>query len=320
MLREGWSPPKVHLNVLSSHGGLGDQLARLPAFRHVHDTLPHVSQTIWVQDYALELVRYLMPEGPRLAWRRLSEAPYMLSRPLIEFDPNRVTSLALHLTVQAFLMMTDSLPPSREAMGYPRAPKVELPSWLPERLIIDQEPEYVVLTTDYTSRTRQWPSYHINALGLELRKHNFTPVLLGSTAPMITGVPNDDIKPRHDDGIDASLFIDLRGKTTLIEALGIMQRSKAVVGVDNGLLHLAHCTDVPVVYGLTTLKPEHRIPYRGIGSTRVIEAQVPCGGCQSRGAFVNQDWRECIFDDYACTLTLTSERFLEALKKLKILA
>jgi len=70
--------------------------------------------------------------------------------------------------------------------------------------------------------------------------------------------------------------------------------------------------------GFTTLLPEHRLPVREAGLTEVLEAQVPCNGCQSRGFAINHDWRKCIFDDYACTLTLTAERFFEKLKILGV--
>jgi hypothetical protein len=67
---------------------------------------------------------------------------------------------------------------------------------------------------------------------------------------------------------------------------------------------------------LTSLIPEHRVPYRKEGRTEVIVPTLPCGGCQSKGFAVNMDWRRCIFDDYACTLELTANRFFERLEKL----
>jgi hypothetical protein len=169
-----------------------------------------------------------------------------------------------------------------------------------------------------------------------LRSKGLTPVLLGTTEKLDVGIPNDGIEAKISSEIDKSLFVDLTNKTTLVEALGVIQRAKAVVGVDNGLLHLAHCTDVPIVYGLSSLLPEHRIPYRapapprtameafhgGVrehGATEIIVADVPCSGCQSRGFAINNDWRTCLFDDYACTLTLTSAKYLAKLKVLGVL-
>lgn len=333
MLREEWTPPAVHLNVISAQGGLGDTLARLPAFRYMHDEFPHVSSTLYIQDGWLELVKFLLPETGRRTYRSYSEARHGMKKPMIVFEKDRLTTLNLHLTDHAFLILMDMLPPSQEAKAYIKAPPVELHPNSDEAL----DTEMVIFTTDYTAPSRQWPAVHINTLAKKVIEAGLTPVLLGTTEPIPTGAEADDIIPRQTSGIDASRFIDLRNKTTLIEALGIIQRAKAVVGADNGLLHLAHCTDTPVVMGFTSLKPEHRIPVRlkpwrnaleagligsdlarGAQLTKTVEARVPCKGCQSRGFAINHDWRTCLFDDYICTLTLTAERFWEKLKELKV--
>lgn len=343
-LREGWTPPTTKLNIVMGRGGLGDAIARLPALRYMEEHYTHVEACCYVQDGWLDLVRYLLPASNRRHYKRLSECPYYLSSPKAEFDEERLTTLNLHLTDHAFLMMMEMLPPSREARAYPRARSVEffgdqLGESENERLA-----KAVVFTTDYTAPSRQWPAVHINTLALKVRGAGLTPVLIGTTEPIPSGVEHDPIRPRTDGGIKSDLFIDLRNKTTLIEALGVMQRARAVVGVDNGLLHLAHCTDVPVVVAYTTLDPTHRLPVRQMTKangepvlpgchdsgraaalTRVIEPLVPCKGCQSRGWNIQKDvlgrpidWRKCLFDDYACTLTLTADRFYKALQELKV--
>ncbi len=327
-LRPGWEPPKVHLNILSGYGGLGDTIARLPAFRYLHDHYEHVSATIYVLDGFYDLVRYLLPPTPRREYKKLSEAPWGLKKPIVEFDPDRITSLHLHLTDQAFLMLMDMLPPTQADKAYVRAEKVKFRNNKFRKV----ESGTVVFTTDFTAATRAWPAVHINTLGRMVREAGLTPVLLGSTEPIPTGATDDFITARTDKGINTEIFLDLRGKTTLIEALAVIQRSRAVVGVDNGLLHLAHCTDVPVVMGFTSLTPEHRVPVReaygpyamlpdvvrGAELTKVLTALVPCAGCQSRGFAVNMDWRNCVFDDYLCLMTLTASRFWDKLKELKV--
>lgn len=335
-LRSGWSPPQVNLNIISGRGGLGDSIARLPAFRYMHDTYKHVSAIIYVQDGWLDLIKYLLPETERRKYKKLSEAPWELKKPYVEFDENRLTTLHLHLTDHAFLILMDMLPPTRADKAYPRAPRTELASVAADtlKLLATSDPRMVIFTTDYTAPSRQWLSVHANRLAMMCAERGLTPVLLGSTQPIKTGVENDDIIPRQNDGLRPDLFLDLRGKTTLIEALGVIQRARAVVGVDNGLLHLAHCTDTPVVMGFSTLSPAHRVPVRflktplpgchdagrGAALTEVVEAKVPCAGCQSRGFAINTDWRECVMPDhqYACLLTLTADRFWDKLKKLGV--
>ena len=47
--------------------------------------------------------------------------------------------------------------------------------------------------------------------------------------------------------VAAGLAEDLRGKLTLTEVAGALERAKAVLSLDNGILHLAASTDTPVV-------------------------------------------------------------------------
>lgn len=325
-MRLGWAPPLVHLNIISGRGGLGDQIARLPAYRYMHDTYEHVSATIYVQDGFRDVVEYILPPTPRRSYKKLSEAPWTLKKPIVEFDMERLTTLNLHLTDHAFLILMDMLPPTKADKAYPRACITPHYVW-DNYLIQNPERKYIVFTTDYTAEARQWPACHVNELARRCGEAGVTPVLLGTSEPIPTGVEGDPVRPQANSGIQSGRFLDLRGKTTLVEALGIIQRAKCVVGIDNGLLHLAHCTDTPAVMGFTTLKPEHRVPVRMHNQridrdgrvaqlTKTLEAQVPCAGCQSRGFAVNHDWRTCLFDDYACTLTLTADRYWEKLKEL----
>ncbi len=311
-MRPGFNPPQAHLNVISSHGGLGDAIARLPAFRYVNREFKHVSQTVYVQDPWLDLCRFLLPESDRLQFKALSTAAFFIKDPVVDFGADRLSSLRLHLTEHAFLIMTDSLSESIREYEYPLA------SLVPETAEMTVTSPYVCFTTDSTAPARAWPVGHINGLATRLREQGLACVLLGRSTPIPAG--DGVISPKAADGIDTSLFIDLRDKTSLIEALGVMQRSKAVVGVDNGLLHLACCTNVPVVIGYTSLKARHRVPFRKVNLTQFIEAAVPCGGCQSRGDFINHDWKYCIpeYNDYACTLTMTADKFYKCLQDLHV--
>jgi ADP-heptose:LPS heptosyltransferase len=56
--------------------------------------------------------------------------------------------------------------------------------------------------------------------------------------------------------------IDLRDASPLLESLKIINYAKFIVGVDNGLFHLAGLTQTPIVAGYTTVAPELRMPYR----------------------------------------------------------
>jgi ADP-heptose:LPS heptosyltransferase len=96
-----------------------------------------------------------------------------------------------------------------------------------------------------------------------------------------------------------------------------MARAAATLGLDNGLLHLAACGPAPVVFGLTTADPRHRTPPRSEGERTIVltpPESLTCRFCQSRMRFlVGHNFDRCIYEDYACTKTLTGELYLRAL-------
>ncbi len=326
MMREGYMPPPVDLRVLSGQGGLGDTLARLPAFKYINENQPWVTQHIYIQDGWMEIVNYLLPPNDKLKYSKLSEAPFYLKKPYVEFNNERLTTLHLHLTDHAFLIMMDMLPPRVKDKAYWGAPFVHhFTKYRKEFAEIIVNGKAIVFTTDYTAPVRQWPAVHINNLARKCLAAGLQPVLLGVKDKNIaSGLDYDPVKVFAADGLETKLFVDLRDKTTLVEALGVMQRAKAVVGVDNGLLHLAHYTDTPVVIGYTSLKAQHRLPFRyNFRSdirdlTKAIEADVPCQGCQSNSLFMNYDRRTCLHKDYACLLTLTADKFYAKLQELNV--
>lgn len=305
----GLELPKVHLNVISAHGGLGDLIARIPALRYIHDNYSHVSMDVYWYDYFVELAQVLLPsvEYPRIMHRKVSDKPAKPELPLVVYDDQRLSSLSLGLVEHGFLVLGDRLPTAPSALHYPKAPYQNF-SWLNALSEVELAKPYVVFTPGYTAPNRRWPSVFVNTLARRIREAGLTPVLTGSSQGNL------------DPEIKREMFLDLWDKTSLIEALAIMQRARAVVGVDNGLLHLAACTSVPIVYGLTNVEAHLRVPVRAIGKTIVLEAQVPCQGCQSKSFAVNHSWIHCPSPrmNTACTLTMTDTRFYSALRALGV--
>lgn len=298
--------PPYKLNICSNFAGLGDHVARLPAIKYVHDTYTHVTMNIFWHDYVLDLVQFVLPSSRRLRHWPISRM-YLAdtSLPLIDFNYNRLSPLALDLTLHAFLALIDRLPPGLEDTRLILAPKVSLDTRykLPA--------EYAILTPEFTSESRQWPAESVQQVSDWLVEQGVSPVILGTKANMSVG--NGREIPVVTQEI-AGPIIDIRGQTSLVEALGIIQGAKAIVGVDNGLLYLAGMTTTPRIRGMTTVIPKHRLAY-GHGPLISINAQVDCVGCQSKAYFVKHDFRKCLYDrDFTCTKEMTGDRFIEALK------
>ena len=74
--------------------------------------------------------------------------------------------------------------------------------------------------------------------------------------------------------------IDLVGKTTLREAVGIIQRAKLAIGPDTGLMHIAAAVGTPVISLWGATDPRRTGPF---GFTDlVIRGEAPCVPCKRR--------------------------------------
>jgi len=73
---------------------------------------------------------------------------------------------------------------------------------------------------------------------------------------------------------------NLTGKTSLREAIGIIQRATLAVGPDTGLMHIAAAVGTPVISLWGATDPERTGPY-GFADL-VIRGQAPCVPCNQR--------------------------------------
>ncbi len=126
---------------------------------------------------------------------------------------------------------------------------------------------------------------------------------------------------------DYTKGINLIDKTSLFEAHSIMANSAAVLGLDNGLLHLACMSSTAkLVYGFTTVEPRHRLPYRndiqGYNCLVVMptKEELSCIGCQSNMNFANTThcFTTCFYKDNACLSLMTSDKWISKLQELGI--
>jgi len=74
--------------------------------------------------------------------------------------------------------------------------------------------------------------------------------------------------------------VDLTGRTSLREAVGIIQRAKLAVGPDTGLMHIAAAVGTPVISLWGATDPARTGPF-GFGNL-VIRGQAPCVPCHKK--------------------------------------
>lgn len=294
----------LHLNVFFNEGGLGDHIAKLPAIKYL-SSFDHLKLHIAVPDYFVELAKELLPEiQDKRAYYTFSEIKDQVpsrgwewNRPGVESrSANVVTALGFHPVNQAFSLLCDVDPcfVSLEDKSYIRYTPNQDPK---QRAQLAPANPYIVLTPNFTAEVRALPGHIINKLIERFEDLAYDIVLLGSTEAK-TGA-NENIAAAGPADIDTSYpgVVDLRDKTSLIEALEIMDSAACVIGLDNGLLHLAGCTATPIVGLYTNVAAELREPYRADVRGRWIGIQANgCNACQSSCKFdFTHDFRKCYF-------------------------
>lgn len=306
----------IKLNVFLSQGGLGDFICACPALKFLLTEHGHCAYKIWVPDFAAPLIKnilkpYLRPQDSICYWSTMDVAKENGKLGVHMSYQKPHTSLRTHLVDFAYHIFADYSPTGSERDYLPLNTDADYETEVLEKLNLFNK-KYVIVTTGYTAPVRQWYPKHINATVDGILERGLVPVFLGKeqVAPGADG--------KFAEGIDFSKGINLINQTNLLQSGVALKHAQAVVGLDNGLLHLAACTDVPIVMGLSSLYARHRIPQRHgqIGwNTHIIEPEesLPCRGCQSKINFVEHDFRFCYFKDYKCLDQLTADKFLAKL-------
>lgn len=314
-IRNNLRPIEV-LDVEFTKGGLGDSVARLPTIKYILEQYPHVQKIrLFAQDYFREVVEHFFtPDqvefvGASKRNEALKERP---SSHATHTDTVQHTTLRTHLTHHAFATIVNETPIHPTAYNYLKFDLNKLPSkinLLPKK--------YIVLTTGFTSLNREFPAKEVNKIAKWADIKDYQVIFLGKKE----SVYHDKATPtkaEFPEELDLSLGINLIDQTSLLEAAKIMGNAAAVVGVDNGLLHLAGMTDVNIVAGYTTVSQWHRMPIRNniIGwNVQSINSNIGCAPCQTKANFLyNFDFRTCYYGDYACTKDMTAQAFIRRLE------
>jgi hypothetical protein len=308
----------TELHILFKKGGLGDTIARLPAVKYILEEYAHVTKVrLFVQDYAVELCVHLLNDR-RCDVYGYKDMPAILEQypdvPGMSTDSEHHTTLRTHLTDHAFHTLVDTTV-SDFHKNYLKLRLDEIDACVPAILLFNK---YIVITTGHTAQVREMLPQIVNELVAWIILQGFTPVFLGKKENEFWAGKQPSSKTEFSDEIDYTVGIDMRDKTNLLQAGLVMANAAAVVGLDNGLLHLAACSDVKIVAGYTSVSPKHRMPYRnselGYNVRDVSPEDLACKFCQTQGGFVyKNDWRNCYYGDYKCTKELTADYYKMAL-------
>lgn len=133
---------------------------------------------------------------------------------------------------------------------------------------------------------KSWNDNNWRQLSLELHNRGYKVVFLDGS---------------KNDSFNNGYSINLCGKTTILESLFVISKSKMVIGCDTGLMHCAGNLDIP---SITLFGPTSQIEYKPEGS----KSFVLCGTCENRPCFGNKNLIDC--SDYVCMSSIKVEDVL----------
>lgn len=319
--RQGTTIAKTKVCLVFNVGGIGDYIHWIGAMKYVIDSNPHIHGHILSPPYFLDLAKlWLDGYSDRFTVVGhdgvIEESPYVQDCAAV--GPNNqqlANACGFHLTELGFIYYTQKRSVVSE---YATLPEIRGDEVSVDHLSLPKN--YAVIPVDATADNRRLPAEVVNSLTKHLLTRGVTPVLLGKEE-----LASDYISKRAE-GIKTRDCIDLRNKTTLIEAAVILARARFVLGMDGGLLHLASCSSVPVVFIFTSVHPDFRIPQRKAGRQTIVitpPKELHCRFCNtgepgkpSMTYVIGHDFKNCLYGDNLCTKIIDAKTLIPVVDKL----
>ena len=275
-----------------NQGGVGDYINWCSSLLWIHKTYSQVDGRVYVSELFKHVAEYLFKDLPRWkVYHRDDFAKYHeRGAPVCNPAPGTqlINACGAHLMDlgQWYFTCIDPLP---EESRHLTEIKYDGPWKWPE---LDPESNFAIFTPGSTSEVREMPVKAFNTLVEYTIAKGITPVFLGKK----------ELSENYEAkflSYDLTKGVDLRERTDLIEATQIMRKARFIIGIDNGLLHMAGTTDCPTIFGHNVASLHHRQLRRKKGFTIdmvVKEEELACIGCQSKMRFITKhDFRQCFF-------------------------
>lgn len=282
------------INFTFTQGGMGDYICWTPALQWLVKNAPWIDGRIWAPDFFLDFAKHIFKDVPRWKvgrmddFQKLAETGSLMRSPNDQ-HPQFINAVGASLIDIGFAYFAN-LSPAPADTTYPELNIDQ--SYLP-KVLRGKEKTYAVFTPGGTTLARTVRARHINPLIAHAKALGFIPVFLGKHH--LADIHNS----YFDEDIDFSAGIDLRERTTILEAAAVMKYAAYTTGLDNGLLHLACCTDASVVFGYNIAAPSQRRPIRRFGKLEEIvlsSDELACIHCQTNVKLLcYHNFKNCLY-------------------------
>lgn len=292
--------------------GIGDRICQLPALVYVAKECPWILGRVWVPEFLLELFKNVIDQAGNPDWKILPiekiadlyEDNTAIRGRGFKYDDGReqiqyTNGTGGHLTWVGFMDTMNKFPPPD---GADIMPTINFDAWSGRHNLLHKK--YVVLATGAVSRSREVPGEYWNPIIEHVKSKGLTPVFLGAHQVPVPSA-NINLNIRYADGCHYGEGIDLRDKTTLMEAAWIMKNAACVVGLDNGLIQLASLTDANIICAYNIVEPKDRRPTRKAGKWIELfpnKKELACAGCQTNMPLISppHDFKTCLYGHLNC--------------------
>ena len=142
-----------------------------------------------------------------------------------------------------------------------------------EKHLLPAQRDFAVLFAGTRWQSKQWlPAQIAECADVLKREFDLDAVLLGSSA--------DEKIARQSAAEARTNVVNLVGRTSLREAIGIIEKAKLAVGPDTGLMHIAAAVGTPVISLWGATDPARTGPH--CFADLVIRGRAPCVPCNRR--------------------------------------
>ncbi len=277
---------------------------------------PDIKFHVWVPDYLLWFAKHLLPRGTsvRPFSKARSEFNDKMDGRTTEWCTHH-TAIRTHPVDYGFHMLADRHVYDLNEKNYLQIK----PEFIDiSKFDLPKPKNYVVIAATGVEPVRTMPVETANSIIDYVLDKGYTPVFLGKEDSNC-GIGDHAIKA-DTIPLDYSKGINLINSTTLLESAKIIHESKAYIGMDGGLTHVAGCTDAWIVCGYTASNPNHVAPIRKGSQSYKFQAVEPDDILRNKYYQTYSGFKKGNFQKFEgweeVKASMTAEKFINALEKI----